>query len=109
MTLSQQLITVCMVVLATLATRFLVFIFFPAGRQVPPFIHYLGKVLPTAIMGLLIVYALRTTDFTAAPYGFPEILSVLTVLALHLWRRNFLLSITLGTLLYMALVQGFFV
>lgn len=62
MTLTQQAITILMVVLGTLITRFLPFIVFPAGKPTPKYIQYLGKVLPSAVFGLLVVYCLRNTD-----------------------------------------------
>lgn len=91
--------------LVTMATRFLPFLIFGGNRKTPDIIVYLGKVLPYAIMGMLIVYCLKDTSFLSAPYGIPELLGCAAVAALHLWKRNSLLSIGVGTVFYMVLVQ----
>ncbi len=88
----------------TVLLRFLPFWIF-AGRKTPAFVAYLGKVLPFAVMGMLVIYCLRGISFTASPHGIPELVSVALVVALHLWRRNTLLSILGGTVCYMLLVQ----
>ena len=105
MTLRQQIITVGMVVLATLLTRFLPFLLFPAGKPTPKYIQYLGKVLPAAVFGLLIVYSLKDVSVLTGSHGIPELLSIAVVVALHLWKRKMLLSIAGGTVCYMLLVQ----
>ena len=91
--------------LVTMATRFLPFLIFGENRTTPPLIAYLGKVLPFAIMGMLVVYCMKDVAFLSAPFGIPEILSCVVVALLHLWRRNSLLSIGVGTVFYMILVQ----
>lgn len=91
--------------LVTMATRFLPFLIFGQGRKTPDIIVYLGKVLPYAIMGMLVVYCLKDVSFLTAPYGIPELLGCAAVAALHLWKRNTLLSIGAGTVFYMVLVQ----
>lgn len=98
---------VAVIALVTIALRFLPFAIF-RSRETPKFIAYLGKVLPFSIMGMLVVYCLRNTSFTALPFGIPEIISVALVVALHLWKRNTLLSILGGTVCYMVLVQVVF-
>ncbi len=108
MTLTQQAITILMVVLGTLITRFLPFIVFPAGKPTPKYIQYLGKVLPSAVFGLLVVYCLRNTDIIGGSYGLPEFISIVFIIFLHLWKRNMLLSIAGGTICYMLLVQFVF-
>lgn len=105
MTLIQQIITIGMVVLGTLLTRFLPFLCFPAGRPTPKYIRYLGTVLPPAVFGLLVVYCLRNVSLFAGSHGIPELLSIAVVVGLHLWKRQMLLSIAGGTLCYMLLVQ----
>ena len=102
---AAALIAVC--ALVTMALRFAPFAIF-RGRQTPKFIAYLGKVLPFSIMGMLVVYCLRSISFTAMPFGIPELLAVALVAALHLWKRNTLLSIIGGTVCYMLLVQMVF-
>ena len=91
--------------LVTMATRFLPFLIFGSGRKTPDIIVYLGKVLPCAIMGMLVVYCFKDVTFLAYPYGIPEILGCAVVALLHLWKRNSLLSIGAGTVFYMVLVQ----
>ncbi|HJC58448.1 MAG TPA: branched-chain amino acid transporter permease [Candidatus Eisenbergiella intestinipullorum] len=105
MTLTQQLVTIGMVILGTVLTRFLPFLVFPAGKPTPGYIRYLGKVLPSAVFGLLVVYCLRNVNLLAGSHGIPELLSILLVVALHLWKRQMLLSIAGGTVCYMLLVQ----
>jgi branched-subunit amino acid transport protein AzlD len=105
MTITQQIITVAVVVLGTMTTRFLPFLIFPEGKEPPAVITYLGTVLPYAVIGLLVVYCLRNVDIAAAPHGLPELIALAVVTALHLWKRNVLLSIGAGTAVYMVLVQ----
>lgn len=105
MTLPQQIITVAMVVLGTMVTRFLPFLIFPAGKQTPKYIQYLGKVLPCAVFGMLVVYSLKDVSIFAGSRGIPELISILVVIALHVWKRQMLLSIAGGTVCYMLLVQ----
>ena len=105
MTLSQQLITIGMVILGTMATRFLPFLLFPAGKPTPKYIRYLGKVLPAAVFGMLVIYCLKDVRLFSGSHAIPELLSIGVVAALHLWKRQMLLSIAGGTLCYMLLVQ----
>lgn len=101
----NDVLLVAIVALVTMALRFLPFLIFGGRRQTPAFIAYLGRVLPFAIMGILVVYCLRDVSVASAPYGLPEWLGVAGVAALYLWKRNTLLSIGLGTAWYMLLVQ----
>lgn len=94
--------------LVTAATRFLPFLVFGRGKQTPDIIVYLGKVLPYAIMGMLVVYCLKDVNFLAFPHGIPELLGCVAVAVLHIWKRNTLLSIGVGTVFYMVLVQFIF-
>lgn len=105
MTSSQSLIIILGIACATLLTRAFAFILFPAGRKIPKYITYLGNVLPFAIIGMLIVYCLKGVHIISWPYALPELICVILVAALHLWKRNTLLSITGGTLVYMLLIQ----
>ncbi len=105
MTLTEQLITIAMVVLGTMITRFLPFLVFPAGKPTPKYIQYLGKVLPGAVFGLLVVYCLKDVSLLAGSHGLPEAISIALVVAVHLWKRQMLLSIASGTLCYMLLAQ----
>ena len=105
MTLTQQLITIGMVILGTVLTRFLPFLIFPAGKPTPKYIQYLGRVLPSAVFGLLVVYCLRNVDLLSGSHGLPEAIAIAVVAGLHLWKRQMLLSIAGGTVCYMLLVQ----
>lgn len=107
MTLWQQVLTIAAVVLGTMTTRFLPFLVFPEGKQPPPFVRYLGTVLPAAVMGLLVIFCLKDAVFTSW-HGLPEILAILAVVLLHRWKKNIFLSIAGGTILYMVLVQQVF-
>ena len=109
MSMAQCLVTIAMVSLGTVLTRFTPFALFPAGRQTPKYMRYLGRVLPGAALGLLVVYCLKDVDFTGATHGLPELIAMALVTALHFWRKNTLLSIAAGTICYMALVQFVFV
>ena len=93
------------IMLVTMATRFLPFLLFGSKKQPPKIITYLGKVLPCAIMGMLVVYCLKDVRPLAYPYGIPELLGIALVALLHVWKRNSLLSIGAGTVFYMLLVQ----
>ena len=105
MTLTQQLLTVAVVALGTMATRFLPFLIFPAGKETPKFIRYLGKALPGAVFGLLVVYCLKNVQLLGGSHGIPEAIGVVLAAALHVWKRNTLLSIGVSTVVYMLLVQ----
>ena len=100
---------VAVIALVTLALRVLPFLVFGGRRKVPDYILYLGRVLPCAIMGMLIVYCLRHISFRTVSGFLPEAVSVLLVVCLHVRFRNTLLSILGGTLCCMALVQLVFV
>lgn len=102
------ILIVAAMVVGTMLTRFLPFWIFPAGRETPGFVDYLGKTLPFATMGLLVVYCLKGVDLVRAPHGIPELLAVAAVVALHRWKGNALLSIGAGTVIYMVLVQVVF-
>ena len=96
---------VLVIVLATMLTRFLPFLVLGKRQQTPDFVAWLGRVLPYAIMGMLVVYCLKGMKLLTAPYGIPEILSCGVVVLLHVWKRNTLISIVGGTVCYMLLVQ----
>lgn len=104
----QAAVTIAVVVAGTVATRFLPFLVFPESKQPPRFVRYLGRVLPMAMTGLLVVYALRQTSLASAPYGIPEAISLVLTVAVHWWKRSMLLSIAVGTLCHMVLVQFVF-
>lgn len=108
MSAKQQIITVAMIALATIITRFAPFAIFKEGKT-PKYIHYLGKMLPPAVFSLLVVYCLKNVSLTSSPFGLPELISVVAVVIIHLWKRNTVISVAVGTLCYMLMVQCVFV
>ncbi len=108
MTGAQVFITIAVVVAATMLTRFLPYICFPQGRNLPKYVNYLGKVLAPAVFGLLVIYCLRNVNFTGGSFGIPEIIAVAVVIITFVWKRQMLFSMASGTLLYMLLVQTVF-
>lgn len=108
MPLWQQITTILICALATMTTRFLPFLCFLPNHELPAYVKYLGKALPSAVFALLVVYCLRDIDFRASTHGLPEALAILLTTALHLWKRQMLLSMAAGTIGYMVLVQYIF-
>ena len=96
------------VAVTTFATRVVPFLVFPKGKEIPPIIQYLGKVLTPAVIGMLVVYCLKSTSIMQPPHGVPEAIAVTVTAFLHVWKRNNLLSIGGGTILYMVLIQMVF-
>ena len=101
----QTLIILLAITVGTVITRFLPPILFPHGKPLPKFLQELCTLLPPAMMGLLVVYSLRSTDLLGGSHGIPEAIAVAVTAGLHLWRRNTLLSILAGTGCDMLLVQ----
>ena len=108
MTLTQRILTILVIVLGTMLTRFLPFLLFPTGKPMPKVVHHLGNVLPGAVFGLLVVYCLKNVSLFTGSHGIPELISIALVVVLHLWKRQMLLSIAGGTVCYMLLVQFVF-
>ena len=94
-----------LVVLGTMMTRFLPFLLFPADKPTPKYVQYLGKVLPAAVFGLLVIYCLKDVNIFTVSHGIPELIAIGVVVLLHLWKKQMLLSIAGGTICYMLLVQ----
>lgn len=92
----------------TLFIRAIPFVMFGGKREVPTTVTYLRKVLPPAIMVILVVYCVKGINLMVGNHGIPELLSIAVVAGLHIWKRNTLLSIAVGTVLYMILVQVVF-
>ncbi|MBO5199975.1 MAG: branched-chain amino acid transporter permease [Clostridia bacterium] len=109
MTVTQQIITIAICVLGTMATRFLPFLIFSGKKEAPKYIQYLGRALPAALFGMLVIYCLKDVSFISGSYGLPEIASMAVTVGLHLWKRQMLISIAGGTLFYMLLTQLIFV
>ncbi len=105
MTIIQQICTIAICVLGTMITRFLPFLIFSGKRPTPKFIQYLGKALPAAIFGMLVVYCLKNVTILSGSHGLPELLAILATVGLHLWKKQMLISIAGGTLCYMLLLQ----
>jgi len=109
MTTAQALITIALCAIATMLTRFLPFLLFPAGKPTPKFIRYLSSALPAAVFSMLVVYCLKGISLAEGSHGLPELIAIAAVAALHLWKKQTLLSIAGGTIIYMLLVQRVFV
>ena len=105
MTEWQAFVTILMCVIGTALTRFLPFVIFPENKETPKVVAYLGNVLPYAVIGMLVVYCLKDVQLLSGSFGIPEILGCAVVTLLHIWKRNTLLSIGVGTVCYMLLVQ----
>ena len=105
----RSLFIIVVVAAVTFLTRLLPFLIFPKGKEIPRVIQYLGRVLPPAVIGMLVIYCFKSVHVTAFPFGLPELIAGAVVVVLHVWKRNNLLSIGVGTVLYMTLVQTVFV
>ncbi|MGN0706841.1 MAG: branched-chain amino acid transporter permease [Faecalibacterium sp.] len=109
MTQTQQFILIGVCALATMLTRFLPFLIFSCrGQQTPAVIQYLGRALPAAIFGMLVIYCLKGVSLFSGSRGLPEALAILVIVLLHRWKHQTLLSIAGGTLCYVLLVQLIF-
>ena len=97
---------IALMAIVTILLRFLPFLVFDHGEQLPGWISYLGKVLPPAIMSMLLVYCLRNIDLVEGNHGLPELICVGAAMLIHNWKRNTLLSIGVSTLLYMIIIQS---
>ena len=108
MTVTQRIITIAMCVLGTMATRFLPFLVFSENRPTPPFIRYIGKWLPSAVFGMLMIYCLKNVSLVSGSRGLPEFIAIAVTVFLHLRKRQMLLSIAGGTACYMLLLRFVF-
>ena len=108
LTTMESFLTIGVIALTTLLTRALTFIVFSKEKRTPPIIEYLGKVLPFAIVGMLVVYSLRHVSVMSYPFGIPEAIAGIFVVLIHKWKHNLILSIGGGTVLYMVLIQMIF-
>ena len=104
----QQFVIILIVAFATMITRFLPFIVFPANKETPLYIKYLVNVLPAAVLGLLVVYSLKDVSVFNDNHAIPEAICIAVTVFLHFWKRQMILSISAGTILYMVLVQSVF-
>ncbi len=108
MTLYQQVITIGLCIAGTMLTRFLPFIVFRENKKTPAYIQYIGKFLPSAVFGMLVVYCLKNVNILQGSHGLPEAISILVTGGLHIWKRQMLLSIAAGTICYMLLIHFVF-
>ncbi len=97
---------IAVMAVVTMGLRFLPFFVF--HKQTPRYIAYLGKVLPSAIIGMLVIYCLKDVSWGRNPFGLPELIAAAGVVGLQIWKRNSLISILTGTVIYMVLVQCIF-
>lgn len=107
LTTTQAIIMIAIAAICTFLTRALPFIIFK--NHIPESVRYLGNYLPLAIMALLIIYCLKDVNVFNYPSGIPELISIAFVAFIHLWKGNNLISIGLGTILYMFLIQFIFI
>ena len=107
MTPAQQIVTIALCVAGTMETRFLPFLIFSDKRPTPKYIQYLGRALPGAVFGLLVVYCLKDVNILSGSHGLPELAAIVVTVLLHLWKRQMLLSVAGGTVCYMLLIQIF--
>lgn len=105
MTFFQQLITIGMVILGTVLTRFVPFLVFPSQEKTPAYILYLSRVLTPAIFGLLVIFSIKDTQWMVVFDLVPKLVAILLVILLHKWKKNMLLSVVGGTLFYIALIH----
>jgi branched-subunit amino acid transport protein AzlD len=105
MTLTEQIITIGLCILGTMLTRFLPFLVFSENRTTPAFIQYIGKFLPSAVFGMLVIYCLKNVSFLSGTHGLPELIAIVVTVVLHKWKRQMLLSIAGGTVCYMLLLH----
>ena len=105
MTFNQIVITIALMALGTMLTRFLPFILFPANKPTPKYITYLGQILPYSVIALMVVYTLKDVSITTSPWGLPEFIALAYIAVIQIIKKNNLLSMISGTILYMFLVQ----
>ena len=109
MTTIEQIITIGLCVIATMLTRFIPFMVFSEKRKTPSFILYIGKYLPSAVFGMLVIYCLKDVSIISGTHAIPELIAIAVTVVLHLWKRQMLLSIAGGTICYMLLLQFVFI
>ena len=105
----RSVVIIALVAITTFITRAIPFLLFSDNKKIPKAVQYLGKVLPPAVIGMLVVYCLKNVTLAEFSFGLPELIASVVVVALHIWKRNNLLSIGTGTILYMILIQSVFV
>ena len=109
LTVHQSIIIILIIAFVTFLIRVTPFILFPANKKTPEYIIYLGNVLPYAIIAMLVIYSVKEVSVFTFPFGVPEFIEIIAIVAIHLWKKNTLLSIGIGTIFYMLLVQVIFI
>lgn len=99
----KSAILIAVMAVVTIMLRCLPFLVF--RKQTPKYISYLGKVLPSAIIGMLVIYCLKDVTLSVSPFGIPELIATACVVGMQIWKRNSLISILSGTVIYMLIVQ----
>ncbi|MBP3817993.1 MAG: branched-chain amino acid transporter permease [Butyrivibrio sp.] len=107
MTISEQIITITLCVLGTMTSRFLPFLIFSEKRPTPAFVQYIGRYLPSAVFGMLVIYCLKDVRILSGTHGLPEFIAITVTVILHKWKQQMLLSIAGGTACYMVLLHLF--
>ena len=105
MTITQQIVTIALLALGTMITRFLPFLVFYGKRPTPAYVQYLGHALPSAVFAMLVVYCMKNVSLVSGTHGVPELIATLVTVGLHLWKRQMLISIAGGTACYMLMRQ----
>jgi len=103
----NAIVLIVIMAAVTILIRVSPFIIFN-GKETPEYITFLGKYLPYSIIAMLIVYCVKDVSIFEGAHGLPELIAILAVALLHIWKRNTLLSIVAGTVLYMLLTQFVF-
>lgn len=108
MNVGHSILLIAVFALGVAALRFMPFLIFSDKRPIPKPILYLGRALPAAVMGMLIIYCFKNVSVTAKPFGLPELIASALTVVLHLWKKNTLISILAGTVSYMLLIRFLF-
>lgn len=107
---TDTILIIAVTAAATFITRLFPFALFGRSKEGPPaIVKYLGNILPPTVIAILIVYCMRSTELSDIGTFVPQLISIVLVVLLHVWKRNNLLSIGCGTLCYMLLIQFVFV
>lgn len=109
MTNKELLLTAIIIVFATAIIRFLPFIIIRKSIAKRKYIKFLGDMMPYSMIALLVIYCLKDVNLIKYPYGIPELISIAIIIILHIIKRNVLISIGAGTIIYMFLVQTVFI
>ncbi|MGI6709893.1 MAG: branched-chain amino acid transporter permease [Bacilli bacterium] len=104
----EILILIIIMAIVTFFTRLFPFVFFKKEKPLSPYVKYIGDYLPYSMIAMLVVYSLKDVAFFTYPSLIPEIIAIICIVLLHIWKKNYLISIGVGTFIYMFLVQTIF-